>query len=414
MIWRNSFFNLLGLGIPLLLSIATMGWLSRILSVEEFGIFLISFSVLGYASIFDMGLTRAVIRFISINNSDFEKDRLVMGTSTIAVFVFSIFIGLVLYLSCLTIIDFLKVTESSLLEVEKTFKILALIIAPTLISMVWFSFLEGRQEFLKLNIYKTISGIIIALGPLLGGLVDSTLSGVMIGFLYARLLSCLIAFLPNYFVFKFKLFCFKIETLIEMIKFGGWITLSNFISSIMVYTDKFILSNILGANQVAVYAAPSEVVSKMGIVPGAIARVIFPLFSASNKDSKENSKKVYVGMIVIMFVLIAPIFIFSELLLGFWLGENYALEGSTLLRILLVGFFFNSLAQIPFSRIQAFGKSKLTAYIHIFEVLPYLIILLFFVNSFGLIGAAISWSLRVIIDYLILEYFSKKLEFDVI
>ena len=38
MIWRNSFFNLLGLGIPLLLSIATMGWLSRILSVEEFGI----------------------------------------------------------------------------------------------------------------------------------------------------------------------------------------------------------------------------------------------------------------------------------------------------------------------------------------------------------------------------------------
>ena len=43
MIWRNSFFNLLGLGIPLLLSIATMGWLSRILSVEEFGIFLISF-----------------------------------------------------------------------------------------------------------------------------------------------------------------------------------------------------------------------------------------------------------------------------------------------------------------------------------------------------------------------------------
>ena len=111
---------------------------------------------------------------------------------------------------------------------------------------------------------------------------------------------------------------------------------------------------------------------------------------------------------------LSPKIIFSELLLGFWLGENYALEGSTLLRILLVGFFFNSLAQIPFSRIQAFGKSKLTAYIHIFEILPYLIILFLFIHSFGLIGAAIAWSLRVILDYLMLEYFSKKLEFDVI
>lgn len=411
MIWRNSFFNLLGLGIPLLLSLGTIGWLSRILSIEEFGIFLISFSLLGYASIFDMGLTRAVIRFISLNNRDFHEDRLVMGTSTIAVFLLGVFISIVLYFTSSLVVDFLKVSSSNFLEVENSFKILSFIIIPTLISMVWFSFLEGRQEFLKLNIYKTISGIIIALGPLFGGLFDSTLSGVMIGFLYARLLSCFIAFLPNYFVFKLKIFCFKIETLDKMIKFGGWITLSNLISSVMVYTDRFILSNILGANQVALYAAPSEVITRMGIVPGAIARVIFPLFTSSNQDSKENSKKVYGGMVIIMLVVITPIFLFSELLLGFWLGENYAIEGSVLLRILLIGFFFNSLAQIPFSRIQALGKSKLTAYIHIFEVLPYLLILYLFANNFGLVGVAIAWTTRVILDYLIIEYFSRKLEF---
>ncbi|MCC2946192.1 polysaccharide biosynthesis C-terminal domain-containing protein, partial [Citrobacter freundii] len=67
-----------------------------------------------------------------------------------------------------------------------------------------------------------------------------------------------------------------------------------------------------------------------------------------------------------------------------------------------VGYFFNSLAQIPFTSIQALGKAKITAIIHVFEVLPYLLLLYFCVVNYGIIGAAVAWTIRVTIDCFLL------------
>ena len=100
--------------------------------------------------------------------------------------------------------------------------------------------------------------------------------------------------------------------------------------------------------------------------------------------------------------------IFSDKILLLWMGEEYAKNSSLILSILLVGFFFNSLAQIPFTAIQSLGKAKLTALLHCLEILPYLVLLYFFVHSYGLIGAAYAWSIRVIIDFLLLLVISNK------
>ena len=71
--------------------------------------------------------------------------------------------------------------------------------------------------------------------------------------------------------------------------------------------------------------------------------------------------------------------------------------------------FFNALAQIPFAQIQAYGKSRVTAVIHLIELIPYLIILFYLVKNYGLVGAAIAWSIRVISDYIILAWCAARL-----
>jgi O-antigen/teichoic acid export membrane protein len=91
------------------------------------------------------------------------------------------------------------------------------------------------------------------------------------------------------------------------------------------------------------------------------------------------------------------------------MGPEYAGDAPLVLRILLIGFVFNSVAQIPFSKIQACGYSKTTALVHLIELIPYLLILFFCVKSFGLTGAAIAWAVRVTADFLILEYISSKI-----
>ena len=121
--------------------------------------------------------------------------------------------------------------------------------------------------------------------PALFVIFDGTLLSAIAGLLISRIISLLIAFLlvRNEIVqsgMRLDLVTFK-----RLIFFGGWITVSNIISPAMVYFDRFIISNMLGARHVAYYSGPSEAIARLGILPAAVGRAIFPKLScAGHKD----------------------------------------------------------------------------------------------------------------------------------
>ncbi|MBN0009079.1 oligosaccharide flippase family protein, partial [Pseudomonas aeruginosa] len=65
---RNTFWNFLGVLIPSLAALPAIGYLARVLGVENFGLLTLSFAIIGYASIFDLGLSRAVIREVALSS----------------------------------------------------------------------------------------------------------------------------------------------------------------------------------------------------------------------------------------------------------------------------------------------------------------------------------------------------------
>ncbi|MFD2021283.1 polysaccharide biosynthesis C-terminal domain-containing protein [Pseudocitrobacter faecalis] len=65
---------------------------------------------------------------------------------------------------------------------------------------------------------------------------------------------------------------------------------------------------------------------------------------------------------------------------------------------------------MPFASIQAAGKAKVTATLHMVELIPYLILLFVFVKHYGIVGAAFVWALRMIVDSFILMYLSKLIK----
>nr|WP_276526747.1 polysaccharide biosynthesis C-terminal domain-containing protein [Enterobacter hormaechei] len=90
------------------------------------------------------------------------------------------------------------------------------------------------------------------------------------------------------------------------------------------------------------------------------------------------------------------------------MGTEFSGLPSLILKILIIGYFFNCIAQIPFADIQASGKSKTTAMLHLCEVLPYFALLFMLVNFYGIIGAAFAWSIRTTIDCLLLVWLNNK------
>jgi len=72
-----------------------------------------------------------------------------------------------------------------------------------------------------------------------------------------------------------------------------------------------------------------------------------------------------------------------------------------------LGAWVNGLAFIPFSLLQAQGKPDVVAKLHTTEVLPYLGTLWVLVHKMGLVGAAIAWALRVIVDGIVLAWLTR-------
>lgn len=406
---RNTFWNFLGVLIPSLAALPAIGYLARVLGVENFVLLTLSFAIIGYASIFDLGLSRAVIREVALSSDKGSEVNKAVGTSSVVVTIAGFTCALLLYFNSERLASSLGVTAGNWPDVVLGLNYLSFAIVPLLLSTVWFSFLEGRGDFRNLNFLKIISGLAVAIIPAAWVWIsgDERFSVAMLGLVASRIFVMLLAYVFCVLPFGLRVHVFDYFTFKRLINYGGWITVSNFISPVMVYFDRFFISSHLGAATVALYSAPSEVIGRVAFVPTSISRVIFQRLSLDSSDSIQT-RVAYKMTFVVCGLSSALIFFGSDIILSVWLGDKYLGEASLVLKILAVGFLFNSLAQIPFAKIQAEGNSRLTAILHIFEVLPYLALLYFLVLHSSIVGAAIAWTVRVSVDFLLLEYFSRK------
>lgn len=407
---KNSIWNLGGFIVPTLIAIPSLGILARNLGTEKFGLFTLAFAIVGYASIFDAGLTRAVIREISIHRNCLAEEKKIISTATISVGGLAIFAALLIYLLVPLTPSLLNVSTINTDDVIKAFKVLSFSIPIFLLNQVWLAYLEGHEKFANINIQRIISNSCIAGIPTIFIFYSPTLTSAIYGLLAGRFISlCITFYFCNAIIVAAGL-CFDKFVFNRLIRFGGWMTVSNIISPMMVYFDRFVISNILGANQVAYYTAPSEGISRALNIPGALARALFPKLSNSiDLEEKNRLEKISYFLI---FLSCSPIiilgFIFAKEIMVTWMGSDYGGVSVLILRILLVGFLFNSLAQIPFAKIQAVGKSHVTAILHTLELIPYLVLLYILSNSYFLIGVATAWTIRVCVDFLSLYYLSLK------
>ena len=84
--------------------------------------------------------------------------------------------------------------------------------------------------------------------------------------------------------------------------------------------------------------------------------------------------------------------------MNLWLGSQFALQATPVMQLLFIGAWLNGMAFIPYAFLQGQGRPDLAAKLQAFEVLPYILLLWFLVNRFGIAGAALAWGVRVAVD----------------
>lgn len=192
--------------------------------------------------------------------------------------------------------------------------------------------------------------------------------------------------------------------------FGLWVTVSNIISPMMVYMDRFAISHFGNLSEVAYYSTPFDLIARLLFINNSVSSVMFPTLSAAHSTDPAAMKGISRQNFLIVFGLFAPIIIvvllFAQPLMTLWVGAAFAARSSVILQILSVGIFINALSSVGFSTLQAMRRADLTAKFHIVELPFYFLLLVVLVKQYGITGAAIAWLIRVSVDMALLYYAS--------
>ena len=189
-------------------------------------------------------------------------------------------------------------------------------------------------------------------------------------------------------------------------------TVSNAVGPLMVYLDRFVIGAVLSMSAVAFYVTPYEVVTKLWLIPVTLVGVLFPAFSGSALSDAKHLARLYERglsyVTMALFPLVLALTTFAAEGLSLWLGPVFSDKSAPVLQWLALGVFFNSIAHVPFALIQGMGRPDLTAKLHIAELPFYLLLCVWLVSELGILGAAITWSVRVVVDGVLLLWLASR------
>jgi O-antigen/teichoic acid export membrane protein len=408
---RNTFFNLLGQGAPIVVALLAVPMLIRHLGTDRFGVLTLSWMVIGYFSLFDFGLGRAMTKLIAEKLGAGRPEEVpgLFWTSMYLMGLLGAAGALLIFLLAPWLVSgVLNIPAHLQAETLHSLYVLALSIPVVIITTGLKGLLEAYQRFGLVNIVRVPMGMFMYLGPLLVFPFSHSLFPVVTVLSLGRVIAF---FVHAYLCYQVvpalcAIVPIRRESAQPLLCFGGWMTVTNIISPLMVYLDRFLIGGLVSVTAVAYYCTPYEVVTKLWFVPTALVGVLFPAFSMSFGKEPTHTTFLFRRSVKYMFLIIFPCVLlmmtFAPEGLELWLGAEFSRNSTLVLQILALGIFINCLAQVPYTLIQSAGRPDITAKLHLAELPFYVAGTWYLVQSYGINGAAIMWLVRVAVDTLLL------------
>src|SRR5882762_475885 len=167
---RNTLWNLVGNGAPIIVAIFCIPILIRELGVDRFGVLSLILALIGYASVFDLGLGRALTQLVASRLGTGE-DREVPGlvwTSLLLMLLLGLVGTIVVILVSPWIVHrVLRLPSSLQTESLYSFYLLGLSLPCVISTAALRGLLEARQRFDIANALRVPLGAFSFVGPLL-------------------------------------------------------------------------------------------------------------------------------------------------------------------------------------------------------------------------------------------------------
>lgn len=404
----NYFFTFISTIIPILVTILVYPRLIHFYGVETVGYISLLWLIIGYAGILDLGLSKALI----VECSKFIREHQWLNVQTAFWTTVAISLVLSIVFCTATAVGFNLFSSSNsfyFLFSQEHLPLLLAFVPVVLLSSVITGFINANEEFWVLNIFKFLTGLLVAISPFICSLYLLGLKEIVYSLFYVRLgllfLLVLYVFVRYRYLQQVK---FNLSQLKILVNQGLWITVTNVVSPLIVNLDRFFLTKTHGLATVTYYGTVVDGLTKLNIIPNSVILVTFPRLSALSAKGNRQNLDVYLKPLNLISLATLPAivvaFFSSKYLLTMWISAEFAENSDLYAKIILVGLLWNCMAQFPLSLLQAIGRSDLVGRTHFFELIFFLPILYFSLVHFGATGASVCWALRVFADHFVLNY----------
>lgn len=404
---RNTLWSLLGQGIPMVAAAVAVPILLHALGAEAFGVLTLAWTVIGYFSLFDFGIGRALTRVVAegLGGGDTADLPHVVGTALIMLLGLGVFGALVLGIATPWAVHrALQVPAGLEQDTRAAFYLLAISLPAVMVTAGLGGVLAAYQRFKALNLIRIPMSILsfvlpMAVLPFTHGLaaIVSTLVAVRFVGTFAQLMVCA-AVMPELGTG----FRWNSALASSLLKSGGWLAVSNLIMPLFVSVDRMLIGALTSVAAIAYYAPPQEIATKLWILPGTLVSVLFPAFAASARANPARLNLLFRrGLSQVYCALFPPtlmLIVVGGDVLGLWLGAAFRQNGETVLQLLAAGAFFTGLSFIPSALIQAVGQPRKVGVLLMVEMPLFLLGVWWGVRVAGTAGAAVAWSLRALVD----------------
>lgn len=386
-----SYFSM---GISILVSLLYTPIVIKNLGQQQYGLYNIAASVVGYLSLLNFGLGSAVVRFVTKYRAE-KKEKTVESLYGLFLVIFSVLAAIVVIAGFVIIFfedSFFNITTGA--EGINQLKLITLImvfnLAVSFPACVFSSIITSYERFIFLKCITIIKSLLTPM--IMIPLLYAGHKAVMLAFVIQMLDISVSVSYVLYSFFKLHIhvsFDFSViekDVTKEIFTFTSFIFMGLVVDQLYWSTDKVILSVLIGEIPVAVYAVASQIHSYYQMFSGSISDVFFPKVTKMVTQSSKNEVSllfIKVGRIqaLLLLLILSGFIVFGREFIQFWAGEGY--EDAYWIALLVL-----SPATIPLIESTGFMVIKAMNR-HRFRAILYLILAL--VNVILSIPAAKMW-----------------------
>ncbi|WP_129561324.1 flippase [Paraburkholderia dokdonensis] len=403
---RSAALNFGGSVLPMFVALVTTPIYLQQIGAARYGVLAIVWMVQGYFGFLDLGLSSATSnRIAQLSDATPAERESVLWTALILNAALGLAGGVALFALMHVLIGYFDMGQDLRAELLPALPCVACLVPLSNLISVFNGAMIGRERFGTLNAVQLPVTLMYQTIPLVMALLfGPNLRYLVYGTLVAGVTALLLNVVVVWRVFPLRFAGGPRRVWVgKLFSYGAWISVTSLAQPLLETADRMMIGNALGPQAVTWYQVPFNLAGRVRVIPIVISRTLFPRLSALDAaGAAELSASAIRGLAAAL----TPMVVFGMFLmhpfLSLWVGAEFASHAMSVGETILVGIWINSLANLVGCHLQATGRPGIVARFQVYEMVPFFVLLWWALHTFGVLGAALAWSARCLLDGVLL------------